>query len=185
MVAEKLTPARFGQSFPPLLVSPAEAIPLGAAADYKGGLQVGVPEGSLPSQDGCKIQHLHRWHVIGCLAHIGNRALVSCISAYNLGTTWWREVAAQPMNLVAMDKTGTRVTTITAREVLVHLRAAAIQYGEARLGFPASRIAGTHSLRAGAAMAMFLAGIPVEIVIQLIGQWRSQTFMHYFRLQVQ
>ena len=89
------------------------------------------------------------------------------------------------MNLVAMDKTGTRVTTITAREVLVHLRAAAIQYGEARLGFPASRIAGTHSLRAGAAMAMFLAGIPVEIVIQLIGQWRSQTFMHYFRLQVQ
>ena len=87
------------------------------------------------------------------------------------------------MNLVATDGTGTRATTITAGDVLVHLRAAAIQYGEARLGFPASRI-GTHSLRAGAAMAMFLAGVPVE-TIQLIGRWRSQTFMRYIRIQVQ
>jgi hypothetical protein len=87
------------------------------------------------------------------------------------------------MNLVATDETGTRATTITAMEVLVHLRAAAIQYGEARLGFLTSRI-GTHSLRAGAAMAMFLAGVPVE-TIQLIGRWRSQIFMRYIRIQVQ
>jgi hypothetical protein len=87
------------------------------------------------------------------------------------------------MNLVATDDKGTRATTITAGEVLVHLRAAAIQYGETRLGFPASRI-GTHSLRAGAAMAMFLAGVPVE-TIQLIGRWQSQTFMRYIRIQVQ
>jgi hypothetical protein len=39
------------------------------------------------------------------------------------------------MNLVTTDKTGTQATTITAAEVLVHVRAAAIQYGEARLGF--------------------------------------------------
>jgi hypothetical protein len=45
---------------------------------------------------------------------------------------------------------------MTAGEVLVHLRAAATQYGEARLGLLASRIR-THSLRAGAAIAMFLA----------------------------
>ena len=88
------------------------------------------------------------------------------------------------MNLLATSDTGTtRVTTITAGEVLRHLRAAAIQYGEAQLGFPASRI-GTHSLRAGTAMAMFLAGVPVE-TIQLIGRWRSQTFMQYIRIQVQ
>ena len=61
-----------------------------------------------------------------------------------------------------------RATTITAGEVLVHLlRAAAIQYGEAWLGFPVTHIE-THSLRAGAAMAMFLAGVLVE-TIQLIG----------------
>ena len=63
--------------------------------------------------------------------------------------------------------------TITAVEVLVHLRGAAIEYGEARLGFSASRI-GTHSL----------AGVPVE-TIQLIGRWRSQRFMRYIRIQVQ
>jgi hypothetical protein len=45
------------------------------------------------------------------------------------------EVADRPMNLVTTDKTGTQATTITAAEVLVHVRAAAIQYGEARLGF--------------------------------------------------
>ena len=87
------------------------------------------------------------------------------------------------MNLATTDKTGTQATTITAGEVLVHLRAAAIQYGEARLGFSASRF-GTHSLRAGATMAVFLAGVPVE-TIQLIGRWRSQTFMRYIRIQVQ
>jgi hypothetical protein len=87
------------------------------------------------------------------------------------------------MNLVATDKTGTRATTVTAVEVLVHLSAAAIQYGEAQLGFLACRI-GTHFLRAGAAMAMFLAGVPVE-KIMFIGRWRSQTFMRYIRIQVQ
>jgi hypothetical protein len=33
-------------------------------------------------------------------------------------------------------------------------------------------------------MAMFLAGVPVER-IQLIGRWRSQTFMRFIRIQVQ
>jgi hypothetical protein len=33
-------------------------------------------------------------------------------------------------------------------------------------------------------MAMLLAGVPVE-TIQLIGWWRSQTFMRFIRIQVQ
>ncbi len=70
-------------------------------------------------------------------------------------------MAARPMNLLLTDERGTRATTITAEEMLVHLRVAAIQYREAQLGFPAGDI-GMHSLRAGAAMAMFLAGVPVE-----------------------
>jgi hypothetical protein len=88
------------------------------------------------------------------------------ISVYDLGWDQKGEVAARPMNLVSIDERGTRATTITAKKVLVHLSAAAIQYGEARLGFPAG-CKGTHSLRAGAAMAMFLAGVPVK-TIQLI-----------------
>ena len=118
------------------------------------------------------------------LCHVRALAeLVSRVSAYDLDATYWKEVVMRPMNPVVTFDTGTRVTTITAGEVLRHLRAAAIQYEEARLGFPASRI-GTHSPRAGAAMAMSLAGVPVE-TIQLIGRWRSQTFMQYIRIQVQ
>jgi hypothetical protein len=50
------------------------------------------------------------------------------------------------------------------------------------LGFPVDSI-GTHLKRAGAAMAMFLAGVPCE-TIQLIGRWSSRTFMKYLRIQV-
>jgi hypothetical protein len=82
--------------------------------------------------------------------------LVSRILAYKLGTSQWEEVAVQPMNLVAMGETGTRATKITAGEVLVHLRAApAIQYAwGGTTGFLASCCIGTHSLKAGAAMAI-------------------------------
>jgi hypothetical protein len=66
--------------------------------------------------------------------------------------------------------------------VLKQLRDSAAAVGERRLGFPVDRI-GTHSIRAGAAMAMFLAGVPCE-TIQLIGRWRSRTFMKYLRIQV-
>ena len=62
------------------------------------------------------------------------------------------------------------------------MRDSAAAVGERRLGFPVDRI-GTHSIRAGAAMAMFLAGVPCE-TIQLIGRWRSRTFMKYLRIQV-
>jgi hypothetical protein len=72
---------------------------------------------------------------------------------------------------------------ISSKEVLKQLREAATAVGEKKLGFPVDRI-GTHSIRAGAAMAMFLAGVPCE-TIQLIGRWRSRTFMvRYLRIQV-
>ncbi len=54
--------------------------------------------------------------------------------------------------------------------------------GERRLGFPVDRM-GTHSIQAAAVMAIFLAGVPCE-TIQLIGRWRSRTFMTYLRIQV-
>jgi hypothetical protein len=42
---------------------------------------------------------------------------------------------------------------------------------------------GTHSIRSGAAMAMYLSGVKVE-TIQMIGKWRSRLFMRYLRIQV-
>ena len=43
---------------------------------------------------------------------------------------------------------------------------------------------GTHSIRSGAAMAMYLGGVPV-FAIQLIGRWSSDAFMKYIRKQIE
>jgi hypothetical protein len=77
---------------------------------------------------------------------------------------------------------GAGLTGITSKTVLQKLRQAVARIGGSRLGYDAGRV-GTHSIRSGAAMAMFLAGVPVE-TIQLIGRWRSRSFMRYLRIQV-
>jgi hypothetical protein len=66
--------------------------------------------------------------------------------------------------------------------VLEQLRTATRAIGEQRLGSKAANI-GTHSIRSGAVMAMYLAGVKVE-TIQMIGRWRSRSFMRYLRIQV-
>jgi hypothetical protein len=52
-----------------------------------------------------------------------------------------------------------RCNQITSRQVITTLRAACATIGSARLGFEPDEI-GTHSLRSGAAMEMYLAGVP-------------------------
>ncbi|GKY93514.1 hypothetical protein MPSEU_000318800 [Mayamaea pseudoterrestris] len=42
---------------------------------------------------------------------------------------------------------------------------------------------GLHSIRASAAMAMYMSGVPIT-TIQLQGRWRSEAFMEYIRKQV-
>ncbi len=51
------------------------------------------------------------------------------------------------------------------------------------MGFTPEQI-GLHSARSGAAMAMYLAGVPVY-TIMLIGRWSSDAFLLYIRRQVQ
>ena len=106
--------------------------------------------------------------------------LVARVGHYDPLESEWKDKGKRPINLIV---TSGRASTVTSGQILHHLRAAALQYGEDRLGFPISKI-GTHSIRAGAATAMFLAGVPAE-TIQLIGRWRSQTFLRYIRIQVQ
>jgi hypothetical protein len=72
---------------------------------------------------------------------------------------------------------------IKSRQVITSLRSACATIGSACLGFDPSEI-GTHSLRSGAAMEMYLAGVPVY-TIMLIGRWSSNAFSHYIRKQVQ
>jgi hypothetical protein len=55
--------------------------------------------------------------------------------------------------------------------------------GPDELGFSPNQL-GLHSARSGAAMAMYLAGVPV-FTIMLLDRWSSDAFLHYIRKQVQ
>jgi hypothetical protein len=71
---------------------------------------------------------------------------------------------------------------LTGSELLKRLRSAATMLGEDILGFSAKDI-GLHSAQSGAAMAMYLAHVPV-FTIMLLGRWSSNAFLRYIRKQV-
>lgn len=72
---------------------------------------------------------------------------------------------------------------ITNKDTIQAIRAAALVIGQATLGFNPINL-GTHSLRSGAAMAMYLDEVPVY-TIMLIGRWSSDAFLLYIRKQVE
>jgi len=76
-----------------------------------------------------------------------------------------------------------KINHITSKEMVVPLRIAVEAFGQSRLGIAKEEI-GTHSLRAGAAMAMYLGRCPVY-VIMMIGRWSSDAFLSYIRKQVE
>ena len=71
---------------------------------------------------------------------------------------------------------------ITSDHVIDALRDAVGAIGEARFEFKKEDV-GTHSIRSGAAMAMYLGECPV-FMIMLIGRWSSDAFLRYIRKQV-
>ncbi|KAL9183869.1 hypothetical protein ACHAXT_004725 [Thalassiosira profunda] len=76
-----------------------------------------------------------------------------------------------------------RIEHITSKEVVDALRAAVVSVGEESLGIKKEDI-GTHSIRSGAAMAMYLGQCPVY-TIMMIGRWSSDAFLRYIRKQVE
>lgn len=80
------------------------------------------------------------------------------------------------------DTQTSKTSLISSTQILQALRWAVIQIGEDILGFKSSDI-GTHSIRSGGAMAMYLSGIPI-VTIMLIGRWKSDAFVKYIRKQV-
>ena len=76
-----------------------------------------------------------------------------------------------------------KLKTINSSTVRKKLRSAAKKVGKDRLGFHPDDI-GTHSIRSGAAMAMYLDGVPT-FTIMLIGRWSSDDFLRYIRKQVE
>jgi hypothetical protein len=67
-------------------------------------------------------------------------------------------------------------------QVINTLRDVVVAIGKTRLGITKEEV-GTHSIRSGAAMAMYLVECPVYTVM-LIGRWSSDAFLRYIRKQV-
>ena len=72
---------------------------------------------------------------------------------------------------------------ITSDDVITTLRDAVKAYGEDDLRIYQHKV-GTHSIRSGAAMAMYLGGVLV-FAIMMIGRWSSDAFMKYIRKQIE
>ena len=80
------------------------------------------------------------------------------------------------------DSTG-NTSLLSSDYVRMRLRAIVDIIGTKELGFTKEEI-GLHSIRSGGAMAMFLSGIAV-IVIMRVGRWSSEAFLEYIRDQVE
>ena len=71
---------------------------------------------------------------------------------------------------------------ITSQMTTNSLRAGTLSFGEERLGFSHKEV-GTHSIRSGFAMELYLAKVYPE-KIMIIGRWASIDFLRYICIQV-
>ena len=84
-----------------------------------------------------------------------------------------------------LNKITNCIEYITSDQILASLRWAAGELGFDRLGYHPEEI-GCHSIRSGAAMAMYLSPKRVQTyTIMLQGRWCSDAFLRYIRKQVQ
>ena len=79
-----------------------------------------------------------------------------------------------PISAVLM---GSRVRHVTSKQVAKALQDTVTAIGEDVLNIKAEEVE-THSLRSAAAMAMFLGGLPVYLIM-LMGRWSSNAFLRY------
>ncbi len=75
-----------------------------------------------------------------------------------------------------------RIEHLTSQILVNALRDSVVAVGEDSLGFKASEV-GTHSIRSGAVMQMYLGICPVY-TIMLIGRWSSDAFLRCIRKQI-
>ena len=101
-------------------------------------------------------------------------AIITRISSYNGSTD------DTPVSAVWRHNT---IDHITSSQVITTLRDAVKAYGEDDLRIYHHEV-GTHSIRSGAAMAMYLGGVPV-FAIMMIGRWSSDAFMKYICKQIE
>ena len=79
-----------------------------------------------------------------------------------------------------VNKAGKLITSeISSYRIRTKLRTAVKVMGKGELGFESHEV-GCHSIRSGAAMALFLAHVPV-LTIMIIGRWKSDAFSVIFK----
>ncbi len=84
---------------------------------------------------------------------------------------------------ISLVKHKSQIINITGMMITDLCRDGVVAIGETKLGIRRSEI-GTRSIRSGAVMAMYLAGVPV-FLIMLIRRWSITAFLKYIRKQVQ
>ena len=100
--------------------------------------------------------------------------LVRCIQSYPKTTN------KTPISVVLLVS---RIMHVTPKHKTNSLRDSVRAIGEDVLNIKAEEV-GTHSLRSAAAMAMFLGGLPVYLIM-LIGRWSRNAFLQYIRKQIE
>lgn len=76
-----------------------------------------------------------------------------------------------------------KIFQVTSDSAIEFLRRVTKEIGEHTLGFKPNEI-GIHSIRSGGAMALCLNGVE-QYKIQIIGRWKSDSFMKYIRRQIE
>ena len=99
--------------------------------------------------------------------------LVRCIGSYPKTTN------ETPISAVLI---GSRVRHVTSKQVAKALKYTVTEIEEDVLNIKAEEV-GTHSLQSAAAMAMFLGGLPVYLIM-LMGRWSSNAFLGYICKQI-
>ncbi len=77
---------------------------------------------------------------------------------------------------------GTRILNITSKIVKMALRDGVKTYSKAKLQIYTHEV-GTHSIRSGSAMVIYLRGVPV-FAIMMISRWLLDAFMKYICKQI-
>jgi hypothetical protein len=91
--------------------------------------------------------------------------------------------ADQNSEVCLFQTTTNQTTLLRADHIRLKLRAIVELMGKELLGFTKEDI-GLHSIRSGGAMAMFLSGTSV-IIIMRVGRWSSEAFLEYIRDQIE
>ena len=93
--------------------------------------------------------------------------------------SYLRTTSVTPVNMVWAER---HKMTITSQMTTNSLRAGTLSFGEESLGFSHKEV-GTHSIRSGFAMELYLDKVYPE-TIMIMGRWASSVCLRYIRIQV-